>query len=214
MAEIEVEGKTVEEAIEEGLAKLGCTRDKIEIKILNEGTAGLFGLMGNKPARVRLTTKNGADADFSACQEKIKDILSNILNFMHLPFSEINTALMAGRLLAEIKSPESSFIIGKNGQTLEALEHIATLILNKDENTRIKITLNTEGYRKKQEKRIHSMAQKAAEQVKRTGKAFRFEPMSAKERRIIHLFLQNDPDIETLSEGEDIFRKVVIKPKK
>ncbi|MBN1621113.1 MAG: protein jag [Endomicrobiales bacterium] len=213
MTEIEVEGKTIEEAIQEGLTKLGCSQDKVEIKILNEGTSGLFGLMGNKPAKVQLTTKEKT-TDFSAAQKRIKEILNSILDYMNLKHKDIKTSIEAGRIKVDIKSDESKFIIGKNGQTLEALEHISTLILNKDVNTRTKINLDTDNYRKQQETRIQNIALKAANQVKQTGKSYRFDPMPAKERRLLHLSLQNHPDVETTSEGEGMFRKVIVRLKK
>lgn len=218
MAEIEIEAKTVEEAIQEGLAKLNCSRDKVEVKILNEGASGLFGLMGTKPARVRLTTKEEGAAcevalDYPKAQEQVKEILGKILTMMKIGYQEITTSLMTGRILADIKSEESSLIIGKNGQTLEALENIVNLMLHKEPDTRIKVALDSEGFRMRQEERLQAMAQKAAEQVKKTNKPYHFDPMPSRERRVIHLFLKADPDIETFSEGEGIFRRVIIKPK-
>lgn len=221
MAEIEAEGKTVEEAIRSGLEKLGVAKDKVEIKILNEGTTGLFGLMGNKPARVLLITKEAPaaegenpDADYALAQERAKNVVSDILKLMNVGFTEINTALLAGRVMVDIKTPESNLLIGKNGQTLEALEQMVTLILSRDKATRVKISLDTEEYRRRQEERLQSMALKAVEQVKQTGKIYRFDPMPARNRRVIHLAIKNDPDVETFSEGEGMFRKVGIKPKK
>jgi spoIIIJ-associated protein len=220
MAEIEVEGKTVEDAIKDGLAKLGCSRDKVEIKILNEGTTGLFGLMGTKPARVLLITKSddaeasvAGNVDFTAAQAQVKESLSSIFKLMHIEFSEIHTSLMAGRVLVDIKSPEGSLIIGKGGQNLEAMEHIINLIINKNEDTRVKVNLDIEEYRHRQEDRLQVLARKAADQVKRTGKIFRFDPMPAKDRRVIHLTLKTDPEIETFSEGEGAYRKVGVKSK-
>jgi spoIIIJ-associated protein len=220
MSEIEVEGKTVEEAIRTGLEKLGCARDKVEIKILNEGTSGLFGLMGNKPARVLLTTKEGTpaesigEADLALAQTRAMQVTGEIIKLMQLSFTDIHTALMAGRVLIEVKSADSTQLIGKNGQTLDALENIIGLILSRDPKTRVKISLDTDDYRRKQDERLEDMAAKAAEQVMATGKTFRFEPMPARSRRVIHLALKNNPDVETFSEGEGMFRKVGVKPKK
>ena len=218
MAELEIEGKTAEEAIQAGLKKLGCSRDKVEVKILNEGTTGLFGLMGTKPARVLLTVKEevsreGSCADYALAQSRVKEILARLLKLMDVPYTEISTALLAGRIMADIKSEESSLLIGKNGVTLESLELVVNLILNRDEKTRAKVTLDTEKYRQRQEERLQSMAQKAADQVRRTGRLFRFDPMPSKDRKIIHLVLKDDPDVETFSEGEGPFRKVGVKPK-
>jgi spoIIIJ-associated protein len=219
MAEIEVEGKTVEEAINTGIKDLGCSRDKVEIKILNEGTSGLFGLMGNKPARVLLTTKEkiseGAspEADFPLTQVRAKEVTGDILKLMGIKYTSVNTALMAGRILIDVKTPESNLVIGKNGQTLEAIENILNLILSREPKTRVKVSLDAEEYRRQQEEHLEGMAIKAAEQVTTTGKIFRFDPMPARSRRIIHLALKNNSDVETFSEGDGLFRKVGIKPK-
>jgi spoIIIJ-associated protein len=212
MAEIEADGKTVEEAIKEGLEQLKCTRDKVEIKILNEGNAGLFGLMGTKPARVRLTTK---DAPGSAeAIKKAKEVTAELLRLMKFDVKDVQAESGDERVIAEIKSADSSLIIGKNGQTLEALEHVVNLILHKDEATRIKVTLDIENYRLRQEEKVQSLASKAAAQVKKTGKLFRMDPMPSKDRRLVHMFLKDDPDVETVSEGEGPFRKIIIKLKK
>lgn len=215
MAEIEIEGKTVEEAIEEGLAKLGVTKDKVTVKILSEGAAGLFGLMGNKPAMVKLTTKDGSSSvDLSQTQSKSKEAASKILELMGLTFTDITVSASDEGVSVEVKSKDSKFIIGKNGQTLDALEHVLNLVLNKNAETRTRISLDTEGYRKQQEERLDAMAKKAAETVSQTGKMFRFEPMSSRDRRIIHLILKDHADVETFSEGDGSFRKVVVKLKK
>lgn len=214
MAEIEIEGKTVEEAINEGLLKLGCAREKVEIKILNEGTSGLFGLMGTKPARVLLVTKDDevSLAD-SSIEAKTSKTVKDILDLMKISYDDIITSSDSEQVSIDIKSKEGSIIIGKNGQTLESLEHIVNLIINKKREPRLKINIDTEHYRLRQEERIQSSAKKAVEQVKRTGKIFRFEPMPAKDRRVIHVLLKDNPDVETFSEGEGIYRKVGVKLK-
>jgi len=215
VAEIEIEGKTVEEAIEEGLAKLGVTKDKVNVKILSEGAAGLFGLMGNKPAMVKLTTKDGSGAvDLSQTQTKAKEAAEKILQLMGLTFTDITASVKEDGVSVEVKSKDSKFIIGKNGQTLDALEHVLNLVLNKNAETRTRISLDTERYRKQQEERLDAMANKAAETVSQTGKVYRFEPMPSRDRRIIHLILKDNPDVETFSEGDGNFRKVVVKLKK
>ena len=215
MAELEIEGKTVEEAIEEGLIKLGVTKDKVNVKILSEGAAGLFGLMGNKPAMVKLTTKDGSSSvDLSQTKIMAKEAASKILELMGLTFTAITVSIAEDGVSVEVKSKDSKFIIGKNGQTLDALEHVLNLVLNKNAQTRTRISLDTEGYRKQQEERLDAMAKKAAETVSQTGKMFRFEPMSSRDRRIIHLILKDNADVETFSEGDGSFRKVVVKLKK
>jgi len=222
MAELEVEGKTVEEAIKLGLDKLGVSKDKVKIKILNEGSSGLFGLMGAKPSRVLLIAegveiiekKETGGADYELAKSKTKKTVADILKLMGLAFDNVEASVREDAVSCEIKGPEGSLIIGKNGQTLDALEHIVNLIVNRSSETRVKINLDTEDYRLHQEQRLQALATKAAEQVKTTGKTYRFEPMNSKERRIIHLALQDSPDVETYSEGDGSMRKVAVKPKK
>lgn len=221
MNELEIEGKTIESAIEEGLAKLGAAKEQVDIKILNEGSSGLFGLMGNKPAKVRLTllkctdtAKNcGPEPDYKLAQKNTKEILSSILTKMKASFTDINTSLLTGRVLAEIKSADSSLIIGRNGQTLDALEMVLNLMLNKEPQTRVKVNLDVEGYRRRQEEKLQAAALKAIEEAVRSGKAFHFEPMSARERRILHMTLKQHAEVESFSEGEGNVRKVVVRPK-
>lgn len=218
MAELEVEGKTVEDAISDGLSKLGVSRDKAEIKILNEGTTGLFGLMGTKPARVLIVTKDGAAANsvvnMALAQKRVKEVLAEIFKLMGMSFSNIAVSVANDQVVADISSTDSSLLIGKGGQTLESLEHVVNLILNKEPETRVKVSLDTEKYRARQEERLVVIANKGAEAAMSSGKIYRFDPMSAKDRRVIHMTLKDHPDVETFSEGEGAFRKVGVKPKK
>lgn len=217
MQELEMKGKNVEEAIQKGLEKLGCARDQVEIKVLDEGTTGLFGLMGAKPARVLISTehtccKPGAvDINPKEACKKTETVLSDILNKMGMELKSVKTEFNTDSVNAEIDAQESGYIIGKSGQTLDALEYITQIIVNNDMNSKIKINLDCEKYRQKQNERLKVMADKAVEYVNRTGKIYRFDPMNAKERKIIHTYLKNNSKIETFSEGEGVMRKVGIK---
>ncbi|MFC1501426.1 RNA-binding cell elongation regulator Jag/EloR [Elusimicrobiota bacterium] len=219
MAEIEISAKTAEAAIAKGLKELKCKREDVEIKILNEGDSGLFGLGGKKESKVRITTKTDIkkteyDVDYALVQKRVKEILTDLFGFMNITYKQIDTALITGRVLVDIKSDESSLIIGKSGQTLDALETIVNLILNRNEKTRTKVSIDTGKFRKKQEEKLITMAQNAADEVRKTGQPYHFGPMPAKDRKIIHLFLQNDNEVETVSEGEGVLRTLSIKPKK
>ena len=219
MNEIEIEGKSVEDAITEGLAKLGVSRDQVDVKILSEGSTGLFGLMGSKAASVRLTIKTGAQpgcataVDLQLVQSRAKEMLGQMLKLMEIVYTDINTSTLTGRVYVEIKSPESALIIGKGGQTLDALEMILNLMLARSPETRAKVNIDTEKYRARQEEKLADLAVKGAATAKANGKAFRFEPMNAHDRRIVHLALKSDTSVETFSEGEGIIRSVIVKPK-
>ena len=218
-AEIEVKGKNIEEAIAKGLAELGVKREDAEIKILDEGSSGLFGLMGAKPAVVLISTnksigKKTGEAPAAETKKKAETALSDILREMGIKLEKIKVSTEQDNINIEIAVSDSGYVIGKNGQTLDALEYITQLIVNADSEQKIKINLDCENYRLKQTDRLKALAYKGVQYVLRAKKIYRFEPMSAKERKIIHTYLQNNPDVETFSEGEGAMRKVGIKPSK
>ena len=104
-------------------------------------------------------------------------------------------------------------IIGKNGQTLDALDLVLNLMLSKDESTRVKVSLDAEGYRHRQDERLQGLANDAVAEVIKTGNDYRFDPMSARERRILHMALKSHAEVESFSEGEGHFRRVIVKLK-
>jgi spoIIIJ-associated protein len=229
MEEKEFSGKDVEEAIEKGLKELGLSRDDVEVKILDEGKAGLFGLMGASPAKIKLIVKPlkglGAEGerevvgekpsgvDLISAQKKVKEELDEILKLMGME-AEVTTSLEGGRVVADIKSENGAILIGKKGQTLNALQLIVNLIVNRDEKTRTRVIVDSESYRQRREKALENMAREVADEVKSKGKPRELEPMNPAERRVIHLALKSDKDVETTSKGEGNFRRVVVSPKK
>ena len=229
MEEKEFSGKNVEEAIEKGLKELGLSRDDVEVKILDEGKAGLFGLMGASPAKIKLIVKPlkglGAEEErevvrekpsgvnLISAQKKVKEELGEILKLMGME-GEVTTSLEGGRVVADIKSENGAILIGKKGQTLDALQLIVNLIVNRDERTRTRVIVDTESYRQRRENALVKMAREVADEVKSKGNPRELEPMNPAERRAIHLALKNDKDVETTSKGEGNFRRVVVSPKK
>ncbi|MEE9316084.1 MAG: Jag N-terminal domain-containing protein, partial [bacterium] len=166
MEEKEFSGKNVEEAIEKGLKELGLSRDDVEVKILDEGKAGLFGLMGASPAKIKLivkplkglkaeekgkaTREKLSDGDLISAQKKVKEELNETLKLMGME-AEVTTSLEEGKVVADIKSENGAILIGEKGQTLNALQLIVNLIVNKDEKTRTKVIVDTENYRQRRE---------------------------------------------------------------
>lgn len=229
MEEKEFSGKNVEEAIEKGLKELGLSRDDVEVKILDEGKAGLFGLMGASPAKIKLIVKplEGLKAEekgkatreklsggnLISAQKKVKEELNEILKLMGME-AEITTSLEEEKVVADIKSENGAILIGKKGQTLNALQLIVNLIVNRDEKTRTKVIVDTENYRQRRENALVKMAGEVADEVKSKGRSRELEPMNPAERRVIHLALKDDRDVETTSQGEGNFRRVVVSPKK
>jgi len=229
MEEKEFSGKDVEEAIEKGLKELGLSRDDVEVKILDEGKAGLFGLMGASPAKIKLIVKplkglgdeeerevvgeKPSGVNLISAQKKVKEKLDEILKLMGTE-AEVTTSLEGGRVVADIKSENGAILIGKKGQTLNALQLIVNLIVSRDEKTRTRVIVDSEGYRQRREKALVNMAREVADEVKSKGKPQELEPMNPAERRVIHLALKSDKDVETTSKGEGNFRRVVVSPKK
>jgi len=189
MTEIEIEGKTVEDAITEGLAKLSVSRDQVDVKILSEGSAGLFGLMGSKASSVRLTIKGGEravceiTADMALVQSQAKEVLAQMLKLMNISYSAMNTSLLSGRVYIDIISTESALLIGKGGQTLDALEMLLNLILSRRPETRAKISIDTEKYRVRHEEKLTELALRGAQTAKTGAKTRLRCPNSLKSRR-------------------------------
>ncbi|NLJ88586.1 MAG: protein jag [Epulopiscium sp.] len=202
---VEKESRTVEEAITEGLIELGTTRKNVEIEILDKGSRGLFGLLGSKMARVRLTKKvNPVDAAVN--------FLNDIFKKMNLEAKIIVEEKEEGNYLFNIQGDDMGILIGKRGQTLDSFQYLANIIANKNKDNHIRITLDTENYRERRKETLETLAKNLAKKVKLTKKSVVLEPMNPYERRIIHFALQNDKSIKTHSEGEDPYRKVIISP--
>ena len=179
MPEIEIKGKTVEDAINKGLKMLGCAREDIKVEVLNEGASGLFGLMGSKPASVLISASqeccktNGCFSDPKQSQEKVKRVLNNILSKMGISAKNVKISFdkESESVNAEIEANgEGGYVIGKGGQTLDALEYLTQIIVNNDLETKTKINLDCRNYRLKQNGRLCVLADKAAQYVKRAGK--------------------------------------------
>ncbi|WP_102399233.1 RNA-binding cell elongation regulator Jag/EloR [Haloimpatiens massiliensis] len=207
MKSIEVMGKSVEEAIQSGLKQLNLTEDKVEVEILEEGSKGLFGFIGAKSAKVKLTEKK----DYT---EEARGFLRKVLNSMDIK-SEIRIKEEGSALKINLSGPNMGIIIGHRGETLDSLQYLVSLAVNKDNDQPYKrIILDTENYRYKREQTLKKLAEKMAYKVKQKGRCVKLEPMNPYERRVIHSALQSDSEIKTYSEGQEPYRRVVIDLKK
>ena len=224
--ELETTGKNIEDAIEKGLQELNCSKEDVEIKVLDEGTKGLFGLMGSKPARVLLTIKDKnqvketkkekreepkREIDFDLACKNAQEYVSKIISMMNIKVEDIKVSHDEDTVNIEVATDSGSLLIGRSGQSLNALEYVVQLMLNTNPSTRAKVNIDTENYRQKQQDRLKALANKAIEYVKRTKKIYRFDPMSAKDRKFIHTYLKNIGGFDTFSEGEGAMRKVGVK---
>ena len=221
---VEVEGKTIEEAIKEGLSILNLPREKVEIKILDEGSSGLFGLMGSKPARIQIQPKKTL-ANKKNIEEIISEQFSQLLKLMPIQNSssvKINVTKEPTqhqyKVNVSIKDErDASLLIGKNGQTLNALELVLQTIINHQQHLigepKVVLVLDINHYRTQEEKKLKETVLEAVKTVKIKKRPYALAPMSSRTRRLVHLLLENDPDVETVSEGTGKDRHIIIKPK-
>ncbi|MBZ4652973.1 MAG: single-stranded nucleic acid binding domain protein [Peptococcaceae bacterium] len=200
---LEKTGRTVEEAVSQALAELKLKKDEVEIEILEEPNKGIFGLFGSKNARVRVTEKPDPI-------KAVKKFYEEVTAQMGVK-SEIFVSEEEDFIKMTLIGNNLGILIGRRGETLDALQYLGNLVANKHNLAeRKKIILDAEGYRKRREDTLVNLAARLAERVKRTGYRVVLEPMNPQERRIIHTALQNDKRVQTYSEGEEPFRKVVI----
>ncbi|NLP43986.1 MAG: protein jag [Peptococcaceae bacterium] len=200
-------GKTVEEAIEACLAELNVKKEHVTIEVLEEpGKKGLFGLFGSKLAKVKVSFED--DPGNLACE-----FLSNLTKSMAVD-ANFEVFRREEHVLINITGSDLGILIGRRGDTLEAIQYITNLAVSKRLADRTRIILDVEGYRKRREDTLIKLAKRLAEKVKRTGNKIVLEPMTPQERRIIHTALQNEWKISTFSEGEEPHRRVVISLKR
>ena len=198
---IETEGDTVEEAIEHALTELEATRDQVTIDIVNEPTKGILNF-GAKPAKIRATLKQ----DVSSAPETI---LKEMLSRMRID-AEVEANFVDGSIHLNIVTDSPALLIGKHGQTLDAIERLLNCIVNKASLVKRRVFVNTEGYRERREERLIEMAHQVAEKVRYTDREVVLAPMSARDRRIIHVALKGDEVVSTYSQGEGEMRRVVV----
>jgi len=203
---VEKNGKTVDDAVESALAELNVSRNEVEIDIIEEPSKGLFGFIGVKPARVRVKVKE-------TVARQAREFLGKIMKIMKLDVN-INLVEKEEKVLININGPDLGILIGKRGETLDAIQYLVSLSANKNVEKRKRIFIDIEGYRKRREDTLKKLAYKLADKARQRGRNVILEPMNSMERRIIHTALQGRDDIYTFSEGEEPYRKIIIAPKK
>ena len=211
MKTVEKVASTVENAIESGLMELGIDRDQAEIEVLEEeGRRGFLGLFGMKMARVRIThiKIDAGDLGEMACQ-----FLQEMVDAMNVEAS-FDVVKKDDDVTINISGDNLGMLIGRRGDTLEAIQFWTNLALSKKMAERKRVTVDIEGYRKRREETLIRLAYKLADKAKKTGGRVALEPMNPQERRTIHMALQNDFTISTYSEGQEPNRRVVILPRR
>ena len=209
MNSMEFSGKTVTDALTVALKELNVTEDKITYEVLEEGSKGLLGLIGTRPAVIKVTEKTPEPVK-KDIQVEAKDFLKGVLDSMEI-LAEIETKLEDNILKVNLTGPKMGLIIGYRGETLDSLQYLTSLVINKRRDGEyVRVVLDTEGYRQKREETLERLAEKTAYKVKKYGRAMKLEPMNPYERRIIHSKLQEDTKVKTFSVGDEPFRRVVI----
>lgn len=202
MRSIEKSGRTVEEAIEAALSELGVGRDAVDIEVLLEPSRGFLGILGGKDAKVKVTPRRDRG-------DMAKEFVAGLLSRMGLEVA-IEVRPRGDVLSLDIVGNDMGLLIGRHGETLRALEFLTNLASGAGGGEVKRILVDVSGYRKRRERELEEMAKMTARRVQRTGQAVTTQAMDARDRRVVHVALQDDPFVETHSEGEEPFRRVVV----
>jgi len=212
MDELEVGAKTVDEAIDQALDKLGLDRSEVEVEIISKGKAGIFGF-GSEEAKVivRRRTEN-ADMDIAALG---KEVLSELLTLMNVQ-TEVDVREDVDehtRVLLDVSGTDLGILIGRRGDTLSSLQYVVNLIVSRKLKVNARVTVDVEHYRERRYESLRNLALRIADEVKSTDRSISLEPMPSNERRIVHLSLRDYLEVATQSVGHGEGRKVVISPR-
>ena len=199
----EFTGKTVDDAITEALVALGTTSDQIEYEVVEKGSSGFLGI-GTKEAIIRVKKKCTAE-------DKIEGFIKDVAHAMGIEVRvEIKKDEEDGTYNVELFGDEMGILIGKRGQTLDSLQYLTNLAINKNTEEYIKVKIDTEDYRNRRKETLENLAKNISYKVKKTRRPVSLEPMNPFERRVIHSALQQDKFVTTHSEGEEPYRHVVV----
>lgn len=210
MTVLEFEEKSVEDAIVLACQKLKLPREKLEIEVISKGSSGIFGIVGARKAKIRVTAKV---PPVEMAAEKAKEVLVEILKHVDLP-NVVEWEARDEYYYLNIISNGSGLLIGKRGKTLNALQFLVSKIVSRQAGENISIVVDTENYRSKREVSLTELAQQLSDKVKKSRRPLTTGPMSAQDRRVIHLALKEDHEVRTKSKGEGNLRRVVIYPVK
>ena len=247
---LEFEGKNVEKAFQKACEELRISKDKLKYDVISYGASGIFGLVGIKKAKIRVTLPDSVyenkiedkdvehsdelnkqtaevessteqmplddNAIFSIPDESVNlglDVLNRIIDLITSD-AEVSFEKKSGRILFNINGGNTAILIGKRGQTLEAMQYLVEKIVNKHSEKRIRIQLDIEGYLEKRKNSLKELASKLAEKAKRTGKTVTIRQMNAHDRRIVHLALKDDGGVRTQSVGDGLLKNLLIFPRK
>lgn len=205
MKKVVATAKTIDDAVQKALLELGVPREKASIRVLEEPSRGLFGLIGAKDAKVEV------EVHFDPV-EAGRDFLQDVLVNMKVD-ARVEVRPNEEGMLFDIQGTNLGIIIGRRGQTLDSLQYLVNVVANRHADKHVRITLDAENYRQRRKETLEQLADRIAKKALATKQSVRLEPMSAAERKVIHSFLQRRSDVVTFSEGEEPNRYIVIAPK-
>lgn len=202
MRVVEKTGRTVDEAIELALIELDLTHEDVEVEVLENDSKGFLGLFGAKEAKIRVTEKENI-------HHHAKEFLEDTLEKMNI-YAKVDVEHNEDGLFATISGDNMSLVIGRRGKTLDALQYLSNLVINKNRKDYVHLIIDSEDYRQKRKDSLEQLAIRMAEKAKRQRRDIILNPMNSYERRIVHSILQKDNEVSTRSEGRDPYRKVII----
>ncbi len=205
MSSIEIEARTTQEAIEKACEHFQMSQEELDIEVLESRSGGIFGIAGNRKAKIRATPKG--DPSIKLAREVLTKIISLIS-----PNTTVSAERRGDDILLTLTGNNPGILIGSQGKTLEALEFIINKAVNRVSEKKIRVIVDTENYRKRREESLKRLAFEMGEKARKTGKPVITSPMNPHERRIVHLALKGDRGIQTKSKGEGFYKKILIIP--
>lgn len=205
MREVTASGQNVEEAVQSALEQLNMSEEQVEIEVIDEGKKGFLGLFGSALAVVKVREKRNNIAE-------TEEFLKNVSKNMGVDV-EIETSIEDNHVTFQLSGEKIAILIGKRGKTLNSLQYLTQLVLNKHGRNFHSVTVDAEGYRERRKETLIELAHKMSEKAKRINRKVALEPMPAYERKIIHSALQDSSEVSTYSDGVEPHRHIVISPK-
>jgi len=210
MPSIEVVGKTIEEAIEKACQKLRVSREDLKIEIIQDDSTKRFGLIGGRKVKIKATVNFKLEESSQKAKQILESLVKSIVPSAYVEIKEVE---IQNRIHLEIKGDTSGLLIGRHGKTLNALEYLVNKMANKNSNTNCSIFVDSSGYRQRRQRYLTNLARKLSEEAKRTNRPVSTDPLTSRERRIVHVVVNKDKRLVTYSEGEAELKRVVIVPK-
>lgn len=204
MKQVTASGQTVEDAVQSALIQLNTTEDQVDIDVIDEGKKGVLGIFGAKRAIVKVKVKDDPIEDAANYLKQIAATFESDV--------QVQTTMDGKLVNYELSGEKIAMLIGKRGQTLNALQHLVQVMINRSTNDRYRIVVDAEGYRNRRKETLEQLAHRLADKAIKVRKNVSLEPMPSYERKIIHSALQDNAKIETFSDGSEPNRHVVIKP--